>query len=156
MPGGAAALLEVSRGRLTPGEVVRSIGPLVLASLFLVSVALGVLAREWSGPSQLIGGGGRFGETAAGAVASVLINNLPAAVLLSARPVAHPRALLIGLNIGPNLAASGSLSAFLWWRAAAHVNAPTSLVAFSRRGAPIALAAMLAALLASSLLGTAP
>ena len=49
---------------------------------------------------------------------------------------AHPRALLLGLNIGPNLAATGSLSAFLWWRAARQVNTQPSLVAFSRRGAP--------------------
>lgn len=46
-----------------------------------------------------------------GVLAAVTINNLPAAVLLSARPLAHPRALLIGLNVGPNLAAMSSLSA---------------------------------------------
>lgn len=154
--GAAAVLLEIARGRLVPREVLRAVGPVVLVSLFLVSVALGVLAREWSGPSRLLGDGGRWGTAALGAISSILINNLPAAVLLSARPVAHPRALLIGLNIGPNLAATGSLSAVLWWRAATQVDARPSLAAFTRRGAPLALAAMLAALLASSLPGMGP
>ena len=150
--GAAAALYELARGRLTGGELMRALGPAVLVSLFLVSVALGVLGRSWGGPSQLLGDGGRWGTTAIGALASVLINNLPAAVLLSARPVAHPRALLLGLNIGPNLAASGSLSAFLWWRAARQVDARPSLTAFSRRGVPLGLFAMLAALLVSTLI----
>lgn len=148
--GVAAAAYEMGRGRLARTELVRALGPAVLLSLFLVSVALGVLARFWSGPSQLLGDGGRWGTTAIGALASILVNNLPAAVLLSARPVAHPRALLLGLNIGPNLAASGSLSAFLWWRASRQVDADPSLTAFSRRGVPLALFAMLAALLAGA------
>jgi arsenical pump membrane protein len=124
----------------------------VLISLFLVCVALGVLARSWDGPAQLLAGTGRWGTTGLGALAAVLINNLPAAVLLSARSVAHPRALLLGLNVGPNIAASGSLSAFLWWRAARQVGAQPSLVAFSRQGIPLALAAMVLALAAASIL----
>src|ERR1700691_4182541 len=47
-----------------------------------------------------------------------------------------------GLNVGPNIAATGSLSAFLWWRAAQQVHAQPSLVAFSRRGAPLAVFAI--------------
>ena len=152
----AVTLLEVIRGRLTFADVVRAIGPIVLISLFLVSVALGLLARDWSGPSQLLAGSGRWGTAAIGAVASILVNNLPAAVLLSARALAHPRALLIGLNIGPNLAASGSLSAYLWWRASRQVQASPSLAAFSRRGVPLAILAMVCALLATELFATAP
>ncbi len=146
---------EVGRGRLQWREVLRAVGPVVLISLFLVCVALGVLARSWHGPVQLLGGAGRWGTTGIGALAAVTINNLPAAVLLSAHPVAHPRALLLGLNVGPNIAATGSLSAFLWWRAAQRVNAQPSLVAFSRRGAPLALFAMLIALGATAILPTA-
>jgi len=41
---------------------------------------------------------------AIGALAAMLINNVPAAVLLGSRMPAHPRSLLFGLNIGPNLA----------------------------------------------------
>ena len=84
-----------------------------------------------------------------------MINNLPAAVLLSAHTVAHPSALLLGLNVGPNIAATGSLSAFLWWRAAQQVHARPSLVAFSRRGAPLAVFAIVAALGATAILPTA-
>jgi len=149
------AATEIMRGRLQWREVLRAVGPVVLLSLFLVCVAVGVLARSWDGPAQLLGGAGRWGTTGIGALASVLINNLPGAVLLSAHPVAHPSALLLGLNVGPNIAATGSLSAFLWWRAARQVNAEPSLVAFSRRGAPLAAFAILLALGASAMLPTA-
>jgi len=134
---------------------VRAVGPVVLLSLFLVCVALGVLARSWDGPAQLLGGAGRWGTTGIGALASVMINNLPAAVLLSARPVAHPSALLLGLNVGPNIAATGSLSAFLWWRAAQLLDAKPSLLIFSRRGVPLAVFAILIALGATAILPTA-
>ena len=89
-----------------------------------------------------------MGTAAVGALAAVLVNNLPAAVLLSARSLAHPRALLIGLNLGPNLAVSGSLSAYLWFRAARQLDLRPSLRAFTLRGivlAPVAMACALAA-----------
>jgi arsenical pump membrane protein len=149
------ALVEIARGRLRWREVLRALGPVVLVSLFLVCVALGVLARSWGGPAQLLDGAGSWGTTGIAALASVLINNLPAAVLLSVRSVAHPRALLLGLNVGPNLAATGSLSAFLWWRAARQVGARPSLATFSRRGVPLALFASCLALAAITILPAA-
>ncbi|MGA8745998.1 MAG: SLC13 family permease [Solirubrobacterales bacterium] len=151
----ALVAIEVGRGRVRWREIWRAVGPVVLISLFLVCVALGILARSWGGPAQLLDGAGSWGTTGIGALASVMINNLPASVLLSAHPVAHPRALLLGLNVGPNIAASGSLSAFLWWRAAQQVHAQPSLVAFSRRGAPLAIFAMLVALGATAILPSA-
>jgi len=153
--GVAVAAIEVGRGRLHCREVLRAVGPVVLISLFLLCVALGVLARSWDGPAQLLGGAGSWSTAGIGALASVTINNLPAAVLLSAHPVAHPSALLLGLNVGPNIAATGSLSAFLWWRAAQQVHAQPSLVAFSRRGAPLAIFAIVLALAATAVLPTA-
>ncbi len=153
--GVALAAIETVRGRLHWREVVRAVGPLVLISLFLVCVALGVLARSWEGPAQLLDGAGRWETTGIAALASVTINNLPAAVLLSAHPVAHPSALLLGLNVGPNIAATGSLSAFLWWRAAQQVHAQPSLAAFSRRGAPLAAFATALALAAAAVLPAA-
>ncbi|HEY3944394.1 MAG TPA: SLC13 family permease [Solirubrobacteraceae bacterium] len=150
----ALASIETMRGRLQWREVLRAVGPIVLISLFLVCVALGILARSWDGPAQLLDGAGGWGTTGIGALASVTINNLPAAVLLSAHSVAHPRALLLGLNVGPNIAATGSLSAFLWWRAARQANAQPSLVAFSRRGAPLAVFAILIALGTTAILST--
>ncbi len=77
------------------------------------------------------------------------------AVLLSAHSVGHPRALLLGLNVGPNIAVTGSLSAFLWLRVARQVNAQPSLVAFSRRGVPLAVLAIVVALGATAILPTA-
>jgi arsenical pump membrane protein len=150
--GVAVVAIEVVRGRLQWHEVPRAVGPVVLLSLFLVCVAVGVLARSWNGPAQLLDGAGRWGTTGIGALAAITINNLPAAVLLSARSVAHPRALLLGLNVGPNIAVTGSLSAFLWWRAARQTGVRPSLAKFSKRGIPLALFAMTAALAAASLL----
>ncbi|HTA97146.1 MAG TPA: SLC13 family permease [Solirubrobacteraceae bacterium] len=151
----ALTTIEVVRGRLQWREVMRAVGPIVLISLFLLCVALGALARSWDGPTQLLDGAGRWETTGIGALTSVTINNLPAAVLLSAHPVTHPSALLLGLNVGPNIAASGSLSALLWWRSAQQVHAQPSLMAFSRRGAPLAVFAILIALAATAILPAA-
>jgi arsenical pump membrane protein len=145
--------VELARGRLPWRDVTRAVGPAVLISLFLLCVALGVLTRSWSGPSHLLRGAGAVETSGIAAVASLVINNLAAAVLLSAHPDAHQSALLVGLNLGPNVAASGSLSALLWWRAARQVGAQPSLVAFSRRGAPLALFAVAIALAAAAIVG---
>jgi arsenical pump membrane protein len=149
-----AVAIEVARRRLRLGHVVRAVGPGVLLALFLTSVALGVLARSWGGPAQLIAGAGRWETAAIGAVAAIVLNNLPATVLLSAHALPHPRALLIGLNIGPNLAVTGSLSAYLWIRAARQIGASPSIKAFSRRGIVLAPLAILAALSAASVFST--
>jgi arsenical pump membrane protein len=90
-------------------------------------------------------------ETAVlGVMGAVLLNNLPAAVLLASRPVLHPRALLLGLNLGPNLAVTGSLSALIWFRAARTVGAQPSAAQLSRLGVmlvPLSIAAAGAAFL---------
>jgi arsenical pump membrane protein len=138
------------RGELRVAQAVEAVGPLALGALFALSVALGVLARNWDGPASLLAGAGRVGTAAIGLLAAVVVNNLPAAVLLSARSVAHPRALLIGLNLGPNLAASGSLSAYLWFRAARQLELRPSLRAFTRRGIVLAPCAMACALAAAA------
>ena len=57
--------------------------------------------------------------------------------------------LLIGLNLGPNLAASGSLSAYLWYRSARGLGAQPSLKVSSLLGlalVPLTIAAALGAL----------
>jgi arsenical pump membrane protein len=144
--------LQVLHGRLRPSHAIRAVGPAVLGGLFALSVLLGVLARAWDGPAQLLGQTGRWGTAAVGALAAIAINNLPAAVLLSARPLAHPRALLIGLNLGPNLAVSGSLSAYLWLRVSRQLGERPSILAFTRLGLVLAPLALSCALLALSLL----
>jgi arsenical pump membrane protein len=79
----------------------------------------------------------------------VCLNNLPASVLLTPHAPAHPRALLIGLNLGPNLAVTGSLSAYLWLRVARNLGARPSARVYSSVGVvlvPLSLAAALGAL----------
>jgi len=131
--------------RLRPHLDTRS-----LALLFALTLGLGTLARLWHEPAHLLDGAGAVAAAGIGATTSVLINNLPAAVLLSAQPPTHPDALLLGLNLGPNLAVSGSLSAVLWLQAARAVGARASITTYTRLGlslVPLSLAATVGALL---------
>ena len=110
------------------------VGVPALAALLAFTVCLGTLARSWHAPAALLASSGSWTTAATSAVASIALNNLPAAVLFSAQPPAHPTALLVGLDLGPNLAVTGSLSAFLWLRAARAVGADASVATYSRLG----------------------
>jgi arsenical pump membrane protein len=116
--GVAVVGVAIARGRERLSRTVEVLGVPVLAGLFGLAVALGTLGRAWSGPSAALGHLGAFGTAGAGAAAAVLLNNLPAASLLAAQAPPHPFALLVGLNLGPNLFVTGSLSWFLWAGAA--------------------------------------
>lgn len=121
----------------------------VLAGLFVVAVGLGTLGRRWHGPLHLLMHLGSWGTAGLGAGAAVLVNNLPAASLLAAERPPHPLALLLGLNLGPNLAVTGSLAAYLWYRAARGAGARLSLVQVTLLGVvivPLTLAAAVALL----------
>lgn len=127
----------------------------VLVGLFGVAVALGALGRAWSGPATLLGHAGPWATAGVAAGATVLVNNLPAASLLSARALSHPFSLLVGLNIGPNLFVSGSLAWVLWWRSARTADAHPSVAGACRLGlisAPLAIVAAMAVLTASGTL----
>ncbi len=140
----AVGIAAVAVRRLRP-----NVAPQVLLGLFSLAVLLGTLARLWHGPASLVGDLGGVSVAALGAVASVAINNLPAASLLSAHAPPHPLPLLIGLNLGPNLACTGSLSAYLWYRAARGAGAAPSLKQSSILGlalVPLTIAAALGAL----------
>jgi arsenical pump membrane protein len=118
---GVVALLLRSRGNdrsASIGTAVRVLDVRVLAGLFGVAVTLGTLGRAWSGPETLLSHVDAWGTAAVAALSSVLLNNLPAASLLAAHRPAHPYALLVGLNVGSNLFATGSLAWLLWLRAA--------------------------------------
>jgi arsenical pump membrane protein len=124
----------------------------VLVGLFGIAVALGALGRAWSGPATLLTHLGPWATAGVAAGSAVLVNNLPAASLLSARSLTHPFSLLVGLNIGPNLFVTGSLAWVLWWRSARTTDAHPSLMAAGRLGlisAPIAIVAAMAVLTAS-------
>jgi arsenical pump membrane protein len=140
----ALGLAATALRRLRPRLDLRA-----LALLFALAVGLGTLARIWDGPARLLASSGQWATAAIAAVSSLLVNNLPAAVLFSAQPPPHPRALLLGLDLGPNLAVTGSLSAFLWIQAARTANADTSIATYTKLGAllvPLTLVGTLAAL----------
>ena len=79
------------------------LGAPVLAGLFGVAVALGTLGRVWSGPATLMSHLDVWGTAVVAEAPSVLLNNLPASSLLAARVPAHLSAMLVGLNLAPNL-----------------------------------------------------
>jgi arsenical pump membrane protein len=116
----------------------------VLSLLCGLAVALGLVARAYDGPTHLLGHAGRWWTAGVAAVGANVLNNLPAAVLFSAHAPLHPRALLLGLDLGPNLAVTGSLSGYLWLQAARSVGSRPSIRTYSRFGVvlvPITLAA---------------
>jgi arsenical pump membrane protein len=118
--GVVAVVLSARRGRARPTTsraALEILGVPVLVGLFGLAVALGTLGRSWSGPATLLSHLDAWGTAVVAALTSVLVNNLPAASLLAARQPPHPFALLIGLNVGPNLFVSGSLAWILWLRA---------------------------------------
>lgn len=122
---------------------LRAVNPALLAGVFAVAVALGAIARAADvGALHL----GRWATAWVAVGAAALVNNLPAAVLLSARPPAHPRALLLGLDLGPNLVVTGSLSAIFWLQVARANGARPSIRRYSTLGVvlvPLTLVASL-------------
>jgi len=127
-----------------------ALGLPALVALFLLSVGLGFAARGGALPADLLQGVSAPLTTVLAALASVAVNNLPAAVLLSSHGTAHAQALLLGLNLGPNLAVTGSLAVLLWWRAARRGGLQPSALEYSRQGVILAPLAIVAALLVGS------
>jgi arsenical pump membrane protein len=142
---GLAAVVVKARSSVGQGRrAFETLSLPVLAALFGIAVALGTLGRVWSGPAQLLSHLDAWATAAVAAVVSVLVNNLPAASLLASRAPPRPFALLIGLNIGPNLFVTGSLAWALWWKAARTAKAEPSISKAARLGlisAPLSLAA---------------
>ncbi len=154
-PGGAvgassARAAAPPQARLEPRRAWQVLGVPVLAGLFGLAVALGTLGRAWSGPANLLSHLSGWATAAFAAVATVLVNNLPAAGMLAARPPPHPFQLLIGLNLGPNLCVTGSLAWLLWLRSARDAGARPSLRRASGLGivaVPLSIAVAVVALL---------
>lgn len=102
------------------------------------------------------------GAAAAGTVlafVSNLMNNLPAGLITSiAVAQAHPPrlmvdALLIGVDLGPNLSITGSLATILWLQAIRREGADVSFWQFLKVGAVTMPLALIAALVARMALG---
>ncbi|MBK6015505.1 arsenic transporter [Streptomyces sp. MBT53] len=126
----AGALVMAGRGLLrrqaTPLAVVRAAAPSFLA--FVLALGIVVRAVVDNGLSDALGhvlpGGtgiaALLGIAALAAVLANLINNLPAVlVLLPLTAQSGPGAVLavlLGVNIGPNLTYAGSLATLLWRR----------------------------------------
>ncbi len=133
-----------------PDAALRILGLPVLVGLFGLAVALGTLGRTWSGPATLLAHLDLWGTAVTAAFCSVVVNNLPAASLLAARQPPHPFALLVGLNVGPNLAVTGSLAWILWLRAARTAGGSPSVARAGLLGlasVPLAIAAAVGVLI---------
>ena len=146
--------VRAARRTIQSRDVVQGIGVPLLVGLFGVAVALGTLGRLWSGPSVMLAHLDTWATAGVAGVIAVAVNNLPAASLLAARSPAHPFALLIGLNLGPNLFVTGSLAWMLWLRAARAAGAQPSIARACRIAViavPLAMAAALAVLSAKGL-----
>jgi arsenical pump membrane protein len=137
-------LARAARARVLAAVDIRTLG-----ILFVAAVGLGAVGRWWTAPDSLFDGLGRWTTAVGSAASTVVFNNLPASVLFAPDPPHHARAFLIGLDIGPNLAVTGSLSALLWLRVARSLGARPSALAYSRLGlllGPVPLCAAVAAL----------
>jgi len=154
--GVAVAAIALRRRSISAKAVREAVDPVTLAGVFALAVVLGVIAREWNGPAHLAATAGRTETAILGALVAVAVNNLPAAVLLASRAPLHPRALLLGLNLGPNLAVTGSLSALIWFRSARAIGAAPSAVRLTRLGVILVPLTIAAAMTALSVFSVAP
>jgi arsenical pump membrane protein len=129
--------------------------------LFVAALALVVAAAQNDGlgdaVEHLVPNGSSFGAlvgiAALGAVLANLVNNLPATlILLAAIPTgatAPLLALLVGVNIGPNVTYTGSLATLLWRREVRASDAEPTRRAFYRfafLATPLALLVAVSAL----------
>jgi arsenical pump membrane protein len=160
------ALVRVGRGGLRGADLVRWSEPGFL--LFVAGLAVVVRTATEEGLGDALDGlldrpdtlGGLLVIAAVGAVAANLLNNLPATLLLLPIVVATSGAagagpvlaLLLGVNIGPNLSYVGSLASMLWLRIARQEGQHPRLRTFTVHGlvtVPVALVGATAALWAS-------
>jgi arsenical pump membrane protein len=140
----ASARADVAEARRIAG----GIDVTLLLGLFGIAVAIGALARVWGAPGDLMASAGPWASSSIAAAGSAAVNNLPAAVALASRSPLHPDALLIGLDVGPNLVIWGSLAGVLWYTTARSVGAEPSAATYSKLGVLVALTSIAAAMLA--------
>ncbi|MER5428201.1 SLC13 family permease [Streptomyces sp. NPDC002588] len=134
----------LARRRVTPVAVVRSAAPGFLAFVLALGIVVravvdnglaGALRHALPGGSGLLA---LLGVAASAAVLANLINNLPAVLVLV--PLAAPAgagpvlAVLLGVNIGPNLTYAGSLATLLWRRVVRERAERVGLGEFTRLG----------------------
>lgn len=159
---GAAALAvpALRAGTTSPGRIVRESSPLFCAFVLALGVVVvgvtagplgAALANALPADPTLPG---LLGAAALGAVLANVVNNLPATlVLLAALGATAPPglvlAVLLGVNIGPNLTYVGSLATLLWRRVLVARGDPPQARTFTLLGAvtvPVTLVASVLAL----------
>jgi arsenical pump membrane protein len=157
---GAAVLAvrALARRRTTPGALLRAGSVPFLAFVLALGIvvravvdngldtALGHLIPDGTGLAALLG------IAVLAAVLANVINNLPAVLVLV--PLTAPSgsgavlAVLLGVNIGPNLTYAGSLATLLWRRIVHAHDAEVELKEFTRLGLYAVPAALGVAVLA--------
>ena len=163
LAGVATAILVLTRSRRSPVVIVRAISwsvlPLV-AGLFVLVQALqktGVTDRLAGLLHDLVQSSATVAAWASGVALAVgcnLVNNLPAG-LVAGRVVqlAHVpdhvrRAVLIGVDLGPNLSITGSLATILWLTALRREGQDVGAWTFLKLGALVMPPALLLAIAA--------
>jgi arsenical pump membrane protein len=157
---GAAVLAvrALSRRTVTPAALVRAADLPFL--LFVLGLGIVVMAVTDNGLGRALApllpaGTGLPALLATAALAAALANvcnNLPATLVLL--PLAAPSgagavlAVLLGVNIGPNLTYTGSLATLLWRRIAHHHGSAPDLGEFTRLGLLTVPAALVLGVLA--------
>ncbi|MFF3607029.1 SLC13 family permease [Streptomyces sp. NPDC002463] len=156
------AVRALARRRTTPRALVRSAALPFLAFVLALGVVVRAVVDQGLGDvlAHVLPDGTSLpellGTAALAAVLANLINNLPATLaLMPAASAVGPGAVLavlLGVNIGPNLTYAGSLATLLWRRIAHDHEHPVALGEFTRLGlltVPAALTASTVALWAS-------
>jgi arsenical pump membrane protein len=163
--GTLATALALLRDRRSPWPLVKGVSwsvlPLV-AGLFVLVAGLGrtgLLGALGDGLQRLGHGTGYGGILAAGgsvAAACNVMNNLPVALIAGSVGGGHlaPQlrdALLVGVDLGPNLSVTGSLATILWLIALRREKVRITGLTFFKLGALVMPPALLAALAAIAL-----
>lgn len=146
---GVAAVDIVLRHRFALPVLVRSANLPMVVGLFALATVVSVASRYWHLSEHLIGTAGTWQTAGAAAASSNVINNLPAAAMLSAKFPPHPYSLLFGLNLGPNLTVVGALSSMLWLKVARREGASPSVWTFTKVGSVVTAVTLVACLLIS-------
>lgn len=161
---GALALgVRALRDRRTSAvEIMRAVNvPFLLFVLALGVVVQAVMLNGFADAMRAVLPSGSslpalLGIAAVAAVLANVVNNLPATLVLvplaASSGSATVLAVLIGVNIGPNLTYVGSLSNLLWRNVLRRHNVPASVGEYTRLGlctVPTALVAAVVALWAS-------
>lgn len=154
------AVPALARRQVTVGALVREASPLFCLFVFALGVIVAGVTSHGLGRllSSLLPSAPSFlGLLVLAVIAAVLanvVNNLPATLVIlgALGPHAHPGlvlAMLIGVNVGPNLTYVGSLATLLWRRVLVRRGVATELGEFTRIGVltvPLGLVAGVAAL----------